>query len=73
MKPDILITDHLMPGMNGIDLATAARERCPGLPVLIVSGYAEHAGLTPDLPRLTKPFRRNELAAAIAAIRSQRN
>lgn len=71
MKPDILITDHLMPGMNGTDLASAAREKCPELPVLIVSGYAEHAGLTPDLPRLTKPFRRNELAAAISMVRSQ--
>ena len=69
MKPDILVTDHLMPGISGTDLAGAARETYPELPVLIVSGYAEHEGLTPDLPRLTKPFRRDELAAAIAAIR----
>ena len=67
LQPDLLITDHLMPGMNGTDLARAVRDQRPDLPVLIVSGYAEHAGLDPDLPRLTKPFRRNDLAAAIAA------
>ena len=66
LEPDLLVTDHLMPGMNGTDLARAAKDMYPGLPVLIVSGYAEHAGLDPDLPRLTKPFRRNELASAVA-------
>jgi CheY-like chemotaxis protein len=66
LQPDLLITDHLMPGMNGAELARAIRDKRPDLPVLIVSGYAEHAGLDPDLPRLTKPFRRNDLAAAIA-------
>jgi CheY-like chemotaxis protein/two-component sensor histidine kinase len=68
LRPDILITDHLMPGMNGTDLAYAAREKRPDQPVLIVSGYAEDAALPPDLPRLTKPFRRSDLAAAIAAM-----
>jgi len=67
LKPDILITDHLMAGMNGTDLARAAKARYPGLAVLIVSGYADDVALDPDLPRLTKPFRRDELAAAITA------
>jgi len=67
MRPDILITDHLMPGMNGTDLAYAARAERPDLPVLIVSGYSGDVGVARDLPRLTKPFRRGELAAAIAA------
>ena len=71
LEPDVLITDHLMPGMNGTDLARAAKAKRPSMPVLIVSGYAEHAGLDPDLPALTKPFRRNDLAAAIAACRAQ--
>jgi signal transduction histidine kinase len=68
LEPDLLVTDHLMAGMNGTDLAQAVKGQHPDLPVLIVSGYAEHAGLSPDLPRLTKPFRRGDLAAAIAAI-----
>ena len=66
--PNLLITDHLMPGMNGADLARAARAIKPTLPILIVSGYAEVDGLAPDLPRLVKPFRNAELAASIAAL-----
>jgi signal transduction histidine kinase/CheY-like chemotaxis protein len=68
LRPKVVITDHLMPGMNGTDLAYAVREARPDLPVLIVSGYAEDAALPSDLPRLTKPFRRSDLAAAIAAM-----
>lgn len=63
---DLLITDHLMPGMNGTDLARTIRAEQPGLPVFLVSGYAEHEGLEADLPRLTKPFRKDELAASLA-------
>lgn len=63
--PDLLVTDHLMPGMNGADLARQARLLLPGLPVLVVSGYAEVDGITPDLPRLTKPFRSADLAASL--------
>jgi PAS domain S-box-containing protein len=64
-SPDLLVTDHLMPGMSGADLAHELRVRRPDLPVLIVSGYAEADGLAPDLPRLTKPFRNSELAAKV--------
>ena len=66
--PNLLITDHLMPGMNGADLARAARVIKPTLPILIVSGYAEVDGLAPDLPRLVKPFRNAELAASVSAL-----
>jgi PAS domain S-box-containing protein len=65
---DVVVTDHLMPGMTGTDLARAVRDRRPELPVLIVSGYAEVDGVAPDLPRLTKPFRKNELAASLAGL-----
>jgi len=60
-----------MPGMTGADLARQVRERWPGLPVLIVSGYAETEGLAPELPRLSKPFRQADLAASLAAITSR--
>ena len=40
----------------------------PGMPVLLVSGYAEREGVDPDLPRLTKPFRKDELAASLARL-----
>lgn len=66
--PDILITDHLMPGMSGAELAHSLRTLRPELPVLIVSGYAEIDTLPVDLPRLTKPFRITDLAACLAAL-----
>lgn len=66
--PDLLVTDHLMPGMSGADLARKLRESFEGLPVLIVSGYAEAEGIAPDLPRVAKPFRNAELAANLAAL-----
>ncbi|HEX8222812.1 MAG TPA: PAS domain S-box protein [Allosphingosinicella sp.] len=71
-EPDLVITDHLMPGLSGTDLARILAAGRPGLPVLIVSGYADLDGLPPDLPRLTKPFRQADLAACIAQMRSGR-
>jgi len=65
---DLLVTDHLMPGITGADLAREVQGRRPSLPVLIISGYADAEGIAPDLPRLTKPFRQDELAAKIAAL-----
>ena len=68
VRPNILITDHLMPGMSGVELARTLRSLVPELPVLIVSGYAETDGVAPDLPRLTKPFRSTDLAASLAGL-----
>jgi PAS domain S-box-containing protein len=65
---DLLVTDHLMPGMSGADLAREVRLLRPELPVLVVSGYAEMDGITPNLPRLVKPFRAHELAEQVAAL-----
>lgn len=64
---DVLITDHLMPGMSGTDLARTVRATHPDVPVLLVSGYGEREGLDADLPRLTKPFRKDELAVSLDA------
>jgi CheY-like chemotaxis protein len=66
--PDLLVTDHLMPGMNGAELAQEVRQLSPALPVLVVSGYAEVDGIAPDLPRLTKPFRSAELEASVSVL-----
>lgn len=65
---DILVTDHLMPGMTGTELIAAARRRRTGLRAMIISGYAEADGIPPDLKRLTKPFRQAELAEALSAL-----
>ncbi len=64
---DLLVTDHLMPGTSGAELARASRALRPRLPVPIVSGYAEAECIGPDLPRLTTSFRVAELAERVAA------
>ncbi len=69
LHPDLVVTDHLMPGMTGLELARDLRALRPHLPVLIVSGYAEMDGIAPGFPRLTKPFRSAELAASLAGLR----
>ncbi len=61
----VLVTDHLMAGMDGTQLARVVRTIRPGLPCLIVSGYGDVEGIAPDLPRLTKPFRASELQEAL--------
>jgi CheY-like chemotaxis protein len=70
---DLVITDHAMPGMTGLQLAEALRQSRPGMPLILASGYADlpAAAELPSLSRLSKPFTQDELAAAIcAAMRS---
>jgi CheY-like chemotaxis protein len=67
LRPAVVITDHLMQGMTGTDLAREVKIRGWGAPVLIISGYADEQGIDPALPRLTKPFVNAELAAALAS------
>ncbi|PWC48039.1 hybrid sensor histidine kinase/response regulator [Azospirillum sp. TSA6c] len=57
----VLVTDFAMPGMTGADLTRLVRRRRPGLPVLIVTGYAEKAvlqdlGREPGIRILSKPI-----------------
>ena len=73
LQIEVLVTDHLMPGMSGVDLARALHIRRPGTPVLIISGFAEAEGVAPDLPRLTKPFRQSDLAASLADLTAARS
>ena len=68
-----VITDHLMPGMTGVDLARIVKETWPHTPVLIVSGYAEGEGIAPDLPRLSKPFRKADLTGSLASLIKDRS
>jgi signal transduction histidine kinase len=64
---DIVVTDHLMPGITGAELARAIRKRVAGARVLLVSGYADE-DVAPDLPRLAKPFRAADLAERVRGL-----
>ncbi|GAA0731449.1 PAS domain S-box protein [Sphingomonas sp. ABOLD] len=68
LVPDLLVTDHLMPGMTGTDLARAVQARLGALPTLIVSGYAGVEGLGRDFAHLPKPFRQADLARALTLL-----
>ncbi|MBR0933423.1 PAS domain-containing protein [Bradyrhizobium jicamae] len=65
---DLIVTDHLMTGMSGAELARTVSAISPDIPVLIISGYSEVEGIASDLPRLTKPFRKDELMACLSAL-----
>jgi signal transduction histidine kinase/ActR/RegA family two-component response regulator len=75
---DLLFTDIVMPGgMNGFALARAARARRPDLPVLTSSGFPGESAAHDDpdadsFPMLTKPYRREKLAAAVAEVLAPR-
>jgi len=66
---DALVSDYLMPGMTGMELAIEARLIVPDLPVLLISGFGDVTdGDAGDIPRLAKPFRQRELAGALAQV-----
>ena len=68
-RPDLLVTDYLMPGITGAELMLHARARYPGLPMIIVTGYADMKaieGVLGDDILLRKPFQLAQLAASVA-------
>ena len=72
---DVVITDHAMPAMTGLQLARYILERHPGLPVILATGYAEIPGdaVSLGIPRLAKPCNQYEIAMAIqSALASRR-
>ena len=69
----LLLTDVALPGLDGFELADAARALRPELPVLFMSGYADDVvrsrGLDPaQVQVLAKPFRLAQVAAAVARV-----
>jgi signal transduction histidine kinase/ActR/RegA family two-component response regulator len=68
---DLLVTDVGLPGLNGRQLADAARVTRPGLKVLFMTGYAHNAAigqgaaLEPGMEIMTKPFALDDLAKKI--------
>jgi CheY-like chemotaxis protein len=67
--PDLMITDYLMPGMNGVELIEQAKRLAPSMKVLLITGYSTIAeGPGASLPRLGKPFRQADLAERVAKL-----
>jgi signal transduction histidine kinase/CheY-like chemotaxis protein len=63
---DVLLTDYAMTDMNGIELIQQARKTHPGLPAVIITGYAEVTDSLPDgVAVLGKPFSRQSLVDAL--------
>ncbi len=72
---DVLVTDVVMPGMNGRELATELRNRRNNLQVLYISGYPSAAFDAPGDPStafLAKPYVPSALLGAISGLRAQR-
>jgi CheY-like chemotaxis protein len=73
---DLIVSDHVMPGISGLDLAQAVRTAHPGTPVVLLAGRAE--ALPPAVSVsgglhaiLQKPVRYDELAGLAAALRPE--
>jgi signal transduction histidine kinase/ActR/RegA family two-component response regulator len=62
---DVVVTDYMMPGMDGGELARRIVHTHPKTPVLLITGYAGPTEDMVDLPRLAKPFGQAEIAAAL--------
>ncbi len=69
----LLLTDIMITGMNGLEVAASVTRFRPGIRVFFMSGYADQdllrqGLLDPDTPLLHKPFSPQELAARVRAI-----
>jgi PAS domain S-box-containing protein len=70
-RPDVVVLDFAMPGMNGAEVAKELRSRQPHLPIVFASGYSDTAALEAaignDATFLRKPFRTDELQRALTS------
>ena len=65
---DLMMIDVAMPGLNGIETVKRARQRCPSLRVLYVTGYVDMAGAEPQTggdPLIKKPFKLIDLTNGV--------
>jgi two-component system OmpR family response regulator len=74
---DVVVTDVGMPGMGGLEVARAAKEIAPAVPVVVVTGYAEREDIADARGRevdalLVKPIDPDALTAAVAGVMTDR-
>ncbi len=64
---DVIVTDHAMPNMTGLQLAHCVQEKYPGLPIVLATGYAELPADPAEfgVVKLAKPCSQAEIATAI--------
>jgi PAS domain S-box-containing protein len=70
VRVDLLLTDVVMPGMNGRALADQARQKRPDMKVLFMTGYSQnavvhHGRLDPGVQLIQKPLSESQLAGRI--------
>jgi len=70
---DLLLTDIVMPGMDGIELARLAGEKRPGKPVMFITGFAAVSlaaaeAAAPGAKVLSKPVHLREIVAEIEKV-----
>jgi signal transduction histidine kinase/ActR/RegA family two-component response regulator len=75
-EADLLIVDFAMPGMNGAEVAMAARADLPDLPIIFATGYADMEAVEKVVEAdrvLRKPFQIDALATAVRSALSDRD
>jgi CheY-like chemotaxis protein len=73
LDADVVFSDIVMPGkVSGIDLASLLRERRPGLPVVLATGYTEQRAVIPGVQVLAKPYELDQLVELLANLSAAR-
>ena len=77
-SPDLVISDVMMPGMNGVEMAILIRERHPECKVLLFSGMASTLNILDmvgrrgyDFELVAKPIHPTDLLALVASVKSE--
>ncbi|MBN8939514.1 MAG: response regulator [Rhizobiales bacterium] len=68
---EVVVTDHAMPGMSGVQLIDKLQRTKPGVKTILATGYADIANagdILTNIPRLSKPFTQDSLIEALAAL-----
>jgi CheY-like chemotaxis protein len=69
LDTEVVFSDIVMPGqVSGIDLAALLRERRPGLPVVLATGYTDQRAVVPGVQVLAKPYEIGQLVELLAGL-----